>query len=457
MAAVRTFLLVTTIFATSVAGASDLKEALSYAYLNNPSLQSDREDLKDIAERTSQALSGFMPTIKWDRSATRSKSTQNNSGLTGRSYTNTMTIQQELFRGGASLATLKVQKKVFDAQVQALIFNEQKFMSEAINAYLDVLQAKEALDINNNNVEVYKQTLISVEEQFKFGQLTITDVATAKSNLAQAKAGQIKANGDYVNAKASYKVYFNQEVDNPVIPDLPNNMPTTLEALIEEAKINNPNLLNQRASVEASSNNIWATTAGQISPYLTLNASGSKYNNKSSLETSNLRGGYQPNRGSSKQVVLDLTIPIYQGGGEYSKIRQSKIAYQKSQFDASSMMDKVIQNAISAWQGLETQSESLTSYKEQVEAATTALSGARQEFEVGTKTLIDLLKVEQDLFQAKLGLSTAKYNKLNAAFNIYVVSGKLTAKGLALPVEYFDPSKYYLRSWNVLPNVVTSN
>jgi outer membrane protein len=454
---VRIFLLITTIFATSIANASDLKEALSYAYLNNPILQSAREDLKNIAEGTSGALDGFMPTIKWDRSAQRTKSTGVSAQPGSRTYTNTMTVTQELFRGGASLASLKAQKKAFDAQVQNLIISEQDFMTKAINAYVSALQTKEALDINNNNVEVYKQTLASVEEQFKYGQLTLTDVATAKANLAQVKADQIKANGDYINAKATYKVYFGQEADNLIIPELPNNASTTLESLIEEAKVNNPALLARRAAVEYNANNIWATTASNISPILNLNASGSKTNSKTASDNGRARGNYQPNRSSSKQVTLDLTIPIYQGGGEYSNIRKSKIAYQKSQFDAASAMDAAVQTAISAWQGLETYDESLKSYQEQVEAATTALSGTKQEFEVGIKTLVDLLKAEQDLFKSKLGLSTAKYNKLNAAFAIYAAAGKLTAKGLELPVEYFDPSKYYLRSWNVLPNVVTSN
>jgi len=446
------FLTVSSLVASS-AMAVDLNEALSYAYVNNTALQSIREDVKTSAEQTSQALSGFLPTIKWDRTVQKQKGNLNNqlssAEITSNTRSRVLSINQNLFNSGASLVSLKVAKKSFDATVQKVIGAEQDFMNKAITAYVNTLNTKEALEINKNNIDVLKQTLDMTQERFKYGELTITDVATAKSKLASAQAEYAKANGEYINAKANYRTYFGKDADDLKVPSMPENIAKNLEDLIEIAKKNNPNLLSSRANAEASGSSVLVATSNNILPSLSLNASSTRQKQKLNPNA------FIPNAGNSKQATIDLTIPIYKGGAEYSKIRESKIAYQKAQFDESSVLDSTIQGAISAWQGLETYNQAVLSQNEAVEAAKTSLEGTKQEFAVGTKTLNDVLIAEQNLFTAKLNLSTSKYQELLAAYSIYSVAGKLTAQGLGLNVDYFDPSKYYHRSWNILPNLIT--
>jgi outer membrane protein len=86
---------------------------------------------------------------------------------------------------------------------------------------------------------------------------------------------------------------------------------------------------------------------------------------------------------------------------------------------------------------------------------TKVLAGTRKEYAVGERVLAEVLNAEQKFFESRSDLAMAKYQTLSAAYAIYASVGKLTAQGLALPVEYFNAELYYNKAWNFIPHLST--
>jgi outer membrane protein len=434
--------------------AADLTEALSDAYVNHPKLISDREDLKYMAQETSKALGGFLPNVQWSRSRQKNKnygeSFGNSAPITQKTTTiqNQLQIQQELFRGGMSVASMKVARKNFELAIQNLKIAEQKFMSEAISAYLNTLYSQEMVDIANNNVEFRDKTYLMSSKQFQHGQLTVTDLEKSKAELARAQSLKIEANGNYLKAKAKYVLFFGKDPVDLKVPAYPTSIAQNVDELIEQAKISNPEILAAKKEAELYSNNVWVVTAQRISPSLVLQGTTADISTKP-------KDPFRVYSRKQNSLTLNLTVPIYQGGGEYAEIRQSKIKSQQAQSKAFFAASKVVETAVEAWEAFNSNNAIITSSEQMMISNTKVLAGTRKEYAVGERVLAEVLNAEQKFFESRSDLAMAKYQTLSAAYAIYASVGKLTAQGLALPVEYFNAELYYNKAWNFIPHLST--
>ena len=145
----------------------------------------------------------------------------------------------------------------------------------------------------------------------------------------------------------------------------------------------------------------------------------------------------------SASIGATLTVPLYQGGGEYAQIRQNKETVRQRQSDLDSVYRAVREEVTAAWQALVTARSSIESIAEQVRAAEIALDGSRQEALVGQRTTLDVLDQENDLFQAEVDLVSAQRDEIVASYRLKAAVGGLTAEGINLPVEPYDVEANY--------------
>jgi outer membrane protein TolC len=138
-----------------------------------------------------------------------------------------------------------------------------------------------------------------------------------------------------------------------------------------------------------------------------------------------------------------LTVPLYQAGAPDSRVRQAKQLYQQARRQLDEARRASAQQAVAAWQALETAQAQITSFEEQVRANTVALEGVRQEQTVGARTVLDVLDAEQALLNSKVDLVTAQTNLVIARYQVLQAVGQLNAKALALNVQLYDPAQHY--------------
>ena len=142
-------------------------------------------------------------------------------------------------------------------------------------------------------------------------------------------------------------------------------------------------------------------------------------------------------------VRVQATVPIYQNGSEWSRVRQAKELVGQRRNELDSARRAVAENVIRAWRQLDSSRSRVTSFEAQVRANEVALNGVRQEALVGSRTTLDVLNAEQELLNSQVSLVQARHDVQVAYYGVLAGIGRLTARTLALPVEYYDEERYY--------------
>jgi TolC family type I secretion outer membrane protein len=423
------------------AQAEDLNAALSQAYLGNPTLDAARAQLRSTDEGVPQALSGWRPTLtgqatagaQWSHNGTKATANQTimdrNQQFFPRTYS--LTLTQPLFNGFGTVAGTKAAENRVKAGRAQLLDTEQQVLFAAVQAYMSVVSNQSILELNRNNVKVLQQQLQATQDRFQAGEVTKTDVSQAEASLQGAIAAVTAAEGDLVASMAVYRQVIGQEPVQLSLPSAPPNLPQKQEdvvALSQEAPI-----VVTAQFIEAATKDDIDTQFSELLPSVSLQGSVSRADEQVSDRDSNTDG----------TILGVLTVPLYQAGAPDSRVRQAKQIYQQARRQLDEARRASAQQAVAAWQALETAQAQITSFEEQVRANTVALEGVRQEQTVGARTVLDVLDAEQALLNSKVSLVTAQTNLVIARYQVLQAIGQLNAKALALNVPLYDPAKHY--------------
>jgi outer membrane protein len=145
----------------------------------------------------------------------------------------------------------------------------------------------------------------------------------------------------------------------------------------------------------------------------------------------------------SASVAAQLTVPIYQGGAEYSAIRQSKETLGQRRLDLDTARDQVQSTVIQAWGQLEAAKAQINATQAQVTSAEVALNGVREEARVGQRTTLDVLNAQQALVTARSALVTAQRDRVVASYTVLAAVGSLSPQILGLKIPVYDPVVHY--------------
>jgi outer membrane protein len=142
-------------------------------------------------------------------------------------------------------------------------------------------------------------------------------------------------------------------------------------------------------------------------------------------------------------VMGQVSVPLYQGGAEYSAIRQSKELVGQKRIDLDSARDLAQANVVTAWGQLDASKAQILATQAQVAAAEIALNGVREEARVGQRTTLDVLNAQQELVNARVALVTAQHDRVVASYTLLGAVGELNLPKLGLNVPLYDPMVHY--------------
>ena len=434
-------LLCTTLLFTQNVYAMDLKEALSNAYRTNENLKSAQQKFLFEAEDFPQALAGFLPDVSMDISSSKQKQTiigknagNNTTSESGPDVSRSLSVKQNLFNGGRSAYAIKIAQAGF-LEIKATFYSaEQKILTDSLTAYLGLCGAKEKYDIAVTAVDFYSQALEMAREQLKVGEATITDVAAAEAQLAKAQSGKSQQFANLLTAKATFKTVVGIEATDDIsFPDAPDDAPETIEHFKAVVEKSNFDLMAAKSKMAQSKDTVKAAH-GALLPKVDLSVSeGRNYYDQETAGNNHLN-----NRSVSTSV--SVKIPILTAGGiDHSKIRQSKAQSRQAVYALDYARKDVSSKVISTWEGFVSMKDAMISATEATRAQTLALEGIRSEYSVGTKTMLEVLRQQDQLNQIKSQAVDIQTQYLTSAYQLKALMGKMTAKQLKLDVKYFDP------------------
>jgi outer membrane protein len=142
-------------------------------------------------------------------------------------------------------------------------------------------------------------------------------------------------------------------------------------------------------------------------------------------------------------AVAQVSVPIYQGGAEYSLIRQSKETLEQQRLNLEQVRDQARADLVTAWGQLLAGKAQIASSQAQVEASEIALIGTRKEATVGQRTVLDVLNAQQALVNARVALVTAQHDRVVASYAVLSAVGRLSPQVLRLTTSVYDPGVHY--------------
>jgi len=426
--------------------AHDLQEALASAYLTNPTLQAERAALRAVDENVPTAVAGWRPTVSVTSSGTvyngtstttfgsglqSATNTQNLRGTLG--YTTGVSINQPLYQGGRTNGQTHQAVNRVMAERANLIATEEQVFGNVVNAYVGVIEDQQLLQLQINNEKVLEEQLRATNDRFRVGEITRTDVAQAEAALASARAARQQAEGTLQTAQATYTQQVGTAPPPNLIPPQPLKLPVAdQEHAVAEAVSNNPNVINALFTQSSQQDAVDVAMAA-LMPKLNLQGQYTYSKDQAAVQS----------KTDVEEGLITLTVPLYQGGAEYSAVRQAKQTQQQGRRQVDIQRRNAAQLAISNWQNLISYSASINSNRAAIQSNIVALDGVERQAIVGTSTTLEVLQQQQTLLSAQVALVQSLSNMVLTSYGVASAIGRLTARDLRLDVPLYDETAYY--------------
>jgi len=422
------------------ARADTLADAIALAYQTNPTLQSQRAQLRALDESYVQARAGFRPQANVQAQvAYQNGPTTFDVGVT--SDQANLNLSQPLYTGGLASAEVRAAEGDIQSGRQKLRQVEANVLQSVIQAYVDVRRDQQALAIAQENVTVLRRQFDETKARYEVGQITRTDVAQAQARLAAAQSQLSTAQAQLGVSRSNYVAVIGQSPGD-LAPEPPlAGLPGTVDQAWDVAAKNNPGILTADFAEQAAAARV-AQAKSAYRPTLSLSASAGYENSLTSAPLLGLQAGiYDRN----VTAAATLTQPLFAGGMNASRIREALENDNASRIAVEGAQRQAVQAVAQAWNQLLAAHSSIASSEEQVRADAVAFEGVRQEADAGLRTTLDVLNAEQELRNAQLALVDARHDQYVASAAVLSAMGLLEAKALGETTPIYDPETSFHR------------
>lgn len=419
--------------------AETLTDTLIKTYQMSPQLEASRAQLRGIDEGVAQARSNRRPTLSATAEGNLSSNDQKISDGFDLEFGNTFSFQLSstllLYDHGQTRAAIESARAQVSAQRQLLRDVEQSVLLDAVAAYMDVRRDLQNLEVAQNNVRVLGEQVRATRDRFDLGEVTRTDVSLAEARLAAAQATEAAVQGSLAVSRENYQAVVGVPANNLRPPPRLPELPATLADAEAIAMREQPQLNAARFNVTAAEFDVTRargargpsiTTGGNI----TIQDQGFDF-------LGDAAGAASEN--FSVAGAITGSVPLYQGGELSSLVRQAEASLAQQRANVQSSARTIRQNVATAWSNLAVFRATIMANREEVRAARIAFEGVREEAQLGARTTLDVLDLEQDLRDAEFQLLSSQRDEYVAAYQLLQAMGLLTVEHLNLGIPTYDP------------------
>jgi outer membrane protein len=452
------------------ARAQTLEQAITAAYVNNPTLNAQRAAVRANDENVPKALSGYRPTITGAASGARTAlttyippqtigGTASIGGGPGTSFllntpggrsnsilnqsTFSLNLNQNLYNGFRTANSVRAAEAQVRQSQEVLRSTEQQVLLDAVTAHMNVLRDEALVQLQQQNLTSLGEQYRATKDRFDVGEVTRTDTALAEAAAAGGRASLIQAQSNLNISRAIYRQVIGAEAGK-LSPGRPVEqlLPRAYDVAITDGLARNPDVVSAQYAVDFAALQV-KVAEGALLP--SVNAQGI-------LQRAN-QPSTQANRQDEASIGIAATAPIYQGGAEYAAVRQAKEVAGQTRIQMDVTREQVRALIVQFWSQLEAAKSSIQAAQTQVNAQTIALKGIRDEYKVGQRTISDVLLAQANLVQAQSTLVNSQRDRVVASYAVLGSIGRLDMNSLGLQVATYDPEEHYRQvrdSWGGL-------
>ncbi|OCH09060.1 outer membrane channel protein TolC [Aliivibrio fischeri] len=409
---------------SSLAAADDLAQVYNQAKENDPQLLRAAATKDAAFEAVNSSQSSLLPQIDLTAGYNILRSDEDrrdNDRLTAG-----INLSQELYQQ-SSWVSLDIAEKSARQADSAYAAEQQGVILRVAQAYFDVLRANDNLEFVRAEKAAVARQLEQTKQRFDVGLSAITDVHDAQAQYDSVLANEVLTENQLVNSYEDLRVITGQGhtqlsvLDTKRFSASPSEQ--TSDSLIEEAQEKNLSLLAARISADVAKDNISLASSGHM-PSLTFDA-GYNYTDQSN-------SGIAANDGSYGDINagINLYIPLYSGGNTSSLTSQAEFQYVAASQELEATYRDVTKNVRAFNNNINASIGALKAYEQTVISAQSALEATEAGFDVGTRTIVDVLDSTRRLYDANRNLANARYDYIISVLQLKQAVGTLSEQDI---------------------------
>jgi adhesin transport system outer membrane protein len=283
-----------------------------------------------------------------------------------------------------------------------------------VEAYLEVLRAAQLLDLARTNEQTHVLTLEKTQQRLQQKVGSQADVHQSVARLAVARSQLVQREGSVRDAEARFVRLLGHPPRNPRYPASRPGLPPTQSDAVAEALAGNPTVKAAAADMDAATAAIEVARAAYM-PRVDLELTGVNRNNADGLMGSS----------SEASALVVLRYNAFRGGADQAVVRESSERRETAREALENARRATGEAAVRAFVALESARSALPYLTQHVSSTAEVLQAYRAQFELGRRTLLDLLNAENELFQARSNLANGDYTILLAEYRLLQVMGGL--------------------------------
>ncbi|WP_172806783.1 TolC family outer membrane protein [Endozoicomonas arenosclerae] len=414
--------------------AETLSEVINKALAEHPQAQAGLNRYRAATESIDVAWGAWWPSIDITTGIGGQKKSypddQPNEALGDKSFTRkeaSFSVRQNLFSGFNTSSSVAQSRHSAAAEYLRLRNTLQDLALRIADVYLKVLERRDLVELAEENLEVHNSILKQIAQRARQGVARSSDLDQIQGRVARATANVINARNNLMDAESEYHSLVGSmpgDLEQPGSYKL--NIQESFDQALQASVSRHPGILATEQEIKASESQESATDSSYF-PTLDIEVDKSWRNNADG----------QLGTHEDTTAMLRLRYNLFRGGSDRARSKESAYRTEESRAQRDRMLRNVEETLRLAWSAYEFIGEQKQYLRQHEESSKKTVKAYREQFNIGKRTLLDLLDSENELFQSSRSLTTAVYQEAFARYRIIAATGELLEKlEIILPADW---------------------
>jgi outer membrane protein, adhesin transport system len=397
-----------------------MDEMLNEVIKKDSEIQERLYQFESIVQEVEMSKAGYLPKLDLiGRSGKKNTKSWDQKETDNYDYSDgSLKAVQNIFDGfGTTHATNRDIARAKAAYNKYLEVAQDK-MKRAIVAYIEVIKYGKLVKITEDNIKIHEKIKEKVDERYKKGYGTKSELERVTGRLSLAISNHVSAKSNYADAKIKFRKALDKNVDAKDLetPNFKYALPNNFDEALQKSIKNNPSMLVAEHDKEVSKEALEYAKRNNY-PTLDVELEATRYNNKN--------GSDVDSRDEDYSAMLVMNYNLYNGG----KDQAEKLKYKSLQkFEAAHkqrLEDELKESLDFAWNSYVMLNEQLTYQKDYQKYTENSKEAYFEEFQLGRKSLIDLLDIQDEINSIRMQITANEYEILISKYRILDATGEL--------------------------------
>jgi outer membrane protein len=419
------------LFALGEAGAQDLLSTYELALKHDPRLREAEAQRNAVLETKPQSLAKLLPNISASAQMNRNYFNTGSTFVIGQggfqnfwSSSATLTLNQPIYHHEYWVQLSQADSQIAEAEA-SYSAAQQDLMLRTAQAYFNVLFAEDSLEYAKAEHRAIERQLEQAKARFEVGLIAITDVNEAQAGYDQARANVIKSENDLDNAREALREIIGESDANlnGLVAEIPlkSPEPTGLEDWDKRAQEGNLDIVAAQSRSETARKNIDLQFSGHLPSVDLVGSAGF-------VDTNRPRGL----RYDSEVIGMQVNLPLFAGGGVNSRVRQARSQLEAALENLDQRRRAVTRQVKNAYRTVLSTISQVQALKAAVTSSQSAVEATEAGFEVGTRTMVEVLTQQRNLYASQRDFAKARYDYIVASLSLKQGASLLSLQDIEL-------------------------